>query len=247
MRLHSIVEGYQTINKFGQALDCDNGVDTDVWDGADGATSTKIWIGPTAARVHDLVSTSANDNGAPAGTGMRTIQVYGLTSWGGPETFEVVTLQGIVNSATANSYVIIHRMIGLTFGSGGTNAGIVTAIAQNDATVTAAIQAGEGQTLMAIYGIPSTKTLHILCVRVGVLQAAGAEGDVTLLAKQNANRTDAGFVTKERGEFSDSSPFQRTYGVPKMITGPALIKIQVKMNTNGCVVSAAFDAYVTGN
>lgn len=241
------VEGYSTINKYGQALDCDNGVDTDIWDGADGVTSTPIWVPPTAARIHDIKSTSANDDGAPVGTGMRTIEIKGLTGWDAVETFETVTLNGTGNVATANSYVIIHRMEGLTFGSGGTNAGIITATAQTDATITAAIQAGEGETLMAIYGIPSTQTLHIMYMRTGVLFAAGAEGDVTLLAKLNADQADAGFVTKERGEFSDSSPFDRTYGVPKSVTGPAIVKIQVKTNTNNCAVSAAIDAYVADN
>jgi hypothetical protein len=241
---HGTVEGYSTINKYGQALDCDNGVDTDIWDGADGVTSTDIWVAPTTARVHDLVSASANDDGDPVGTGMRTVKVCGLTGWGAAETSEIVTLNGTSNVATANSYVIIHRMIGQTFGSGGTNAGIITATAQTDGTITAAIQAAEGQTLMAIYGIPSTQRLHIVYLRTGVLLAAGAEGDITLLVKQNADQSDAGFVTRERGEFSDSSPFSRRYGVPKAIEGPAIAKVQVKTNTNGCVVSAVFDGYL---
>ncbi len=241
------VEGYTTVNKFGQALDCDSGASTDVWDGADGTTSTDIWVAPTTARIHDIASTDVNDDGNPVGTGMRTVEISGLTGWDAAETSEVITLDGTSNVATANSYVIIHRMEGLTFGSGDTNAGIIKATAQTDATITAAIQAGEGQTQMAIYGIPSTQTLHIMYLRTGVLQAAGAEGDVTLLVKLNAGQADAGFVTKERGEFSDSSPFSRTYGVPKKIVGPAIIKIQVETNTANCVVSAAFDAYVTDN
>ena len=63
------------INKFGCGPDCDSGIATDVWDGADGATSTDIWVAPTQARVHDIVSTQAADDGSPVGTGMRTVRI----------------------------------------------------------------------------------------------------------------------------------------------------------------------------
>ena len=32
------IPGYSKVNKFGQATDCDSGIPTDVWDGADGTT-----------------------------------------------------------------------------------------------------------------------------------------------------------------------------------------------------------------
>jgi hypothetical protein len=53
------VTGYAPINKFGFALDADSGVPTDIWDGADGTTSTDVWEPPTQARTHDIASTSA--------------------------------------------------------------------------------------------------------------------------------------------------------------------------------------------
>ena len=85
------VPDYLGVFKFGQALDCDSGVPTDVWDGADGTTSTDLWVPPTTARLHDLVSSSASDDNA-AGVGMRQVQVFGLTSWSTEEVSEVVDL-----------------------------------------------------------------------------------------------------------------------------------------------------------
>jgi hypothetical protein len=143
------VPGHSQIFKFGKALDCDSGVPTDIWDGADGVTSTDIWVPPTVARVHNLASSSDADNGGTA-TGMLTVRIFGLTDWDTAEVTEDVTLNGTANVATVNSYVIINGMRGLTFGSGETNAGIITATAVTDATITAAIQVGRGSSAMCI-------------------------------------------------------------------------------------------------
>jgi len=237
------VPGYAKINKFGEALDCNSGVPTDVWDGADGATSTDIWVAPTVARLHVMASTSGND--AAAGSGMQTMQVYGLTDWDTAEVSEVVS----VGDTTSNSYVIIHRIEGLTFGAGGTNAGIVTATAQTDNTVTAAIQTGEGQTLMAIYGVPSTQTLQMTFLDCLTLRASGAgvKVDGTLFVKKNADLSTAGFVNKHRFKASDTKDFERPFDPPKSFPGPCIVKVQVNASANTTITTSSFDAYVVDN
>ena len=241
------IAGVYTVNKFGEATDCDDGIDTDIWDGADGTTSTDVWVQPTTARIHDITSTDVDDTSA--GTGMRTVRIYGLTDWDTAETSEDVTLNGTSNVATSNSYVIIHRMKGLTFGSTGSNEGIITATAQTDATVTAAIQAGEGQTLMAIYGIPSTQKIYLLQLGMAVLKRSGLDAsmDATLLVKEHADLSTSGFITKERLQGATDSPVLRVWGVPKLVTGPAIIKVQVNANANDVDVTASFDAVVVDN
>lgn len=240
------ISGYGKVNKFGCALDCDNAVPTDIWDGADGATSTDVWVAPTQARLHDLASTNAND--AAAGTGARTCEVYGLQDWDSAETSETVTLNGVSNVATANSYVIIHRIKCLTFGSGETNAGILTATAQTDGTVTAAVQAGKGQTLMAIYGVPSTQTVHLKKGWAKVLRS-GPSANVSglLLVKERADQSDCGFVVKEQFSFTNDDPWNPEWDPPKSFSGPCVVKIQVESDTNNTVVPAGFDAYVVDN
>jgi len=242
------VSGYSCINKFGQAPDADSGTLTDVWDGADGTTSTDIWVAPTAARVHAIVSNDTNDTSA--GTGLQTCRVYGLTDWDTAETSEVVSMNGTTPVNTSSSYVIIHRMKSLTFGSGGTNAGIVTATAATDSTITAAIQAGEGQTLMAIYGVPSTQTLHLTQIYASVLKSIGVGAvkvDATLLVKENADLATSGFITKERFQYTDQNSLHRDYCPVKSVTGPAIVKMQVETNVANSVATAAFDAYLVNN
>lgn len=136
---------------FGRNSDVDTGAAEDVWN------TGGVFTAPTTARIHDIVSTNINDDGSPAGTGARTITVYGVTS-NGLES-ETVTMNGTTNVATSKSYYDIYRMVVATAGSGLTNAGTITATAQTDATVTCSISVGAYQSSMkAIRFIPSGYT-----------------------------------------------------------------------------------------
>lgn len=232
-----------TVNKFGAATDCDSGVATDVWDGADGSTSTKVFVPPTTARIHAIASTSAND--AAAGTGMQQITVYGIpTDWNQPETSEDVTMNGTTPVNTVNSYVMIHRMQKKAVGSGGTNAGIITATAATDSTVTAAILAGNRQTLMAIYGIPSGKKLLLNRLVCTALRSVAVNVDGSLLVDDGSAIPTGGFNVKENFIFTRESPFVRDFYPPKLITGPAIVKVQVTTDANNITCTAAFDGFV---
>ncbi|MHA1400160.1 MAG: hypothetical protein ACTSQE_07410 [Candidatus Heimdallarchaeaceae archaeon] len=147
------VTGHSGVNKFGHVEDIDiSDVPVDIWNGG------SVWVAPTAARTHDIVSDDVNDD--VGDTGARTINIQGLDSnWELQE--EVIPMNGTTNVATANTYVRIFRMYVVTVGSSLTNEGNITATAQVDGTVTAAITTGKGQTLMAIYTIPAGKTGYI--------------------------------------------------------------------------------------
>ena len=238
------IAGYKALNKFGDATDCDSGVKTDVWGGADGVTSTDIWVAPTAPRVHAIVSDDAAD--AAAGAGMRTMRVYGLVDWDTAETTEEITLNGVTPVNTANSYVIIHRMYGLTFGSGLTNTGTIKATAATDATITAVIKPTRSQSEMAIYGIPTTQTLAISNITASVLRNATnvtADGELIIINKG----TDGGEVIGEDFNFSRDNTLDRHYDPPKIINGGSIIKFQVTTGTNGSEVAATFDGYLIDN
>ena len=244
------IRGVHTVNKFGCATDCDSGIRTDVWDGADGSTSTDIWVPPTQARVHNLVSTDAAD--ASAGTGARTVQVYGLKTWEDAESSEIVTLDGLTPVATANSYVIIHRMKCLTFGSGEINAGTITATAVTDATITAAISlqggVGNGQTQMCIYGVPHKQELRIYQEICEIFGGGGSPtGTVRLLVKENADQSDAGFVLKDQGEVRTGQPVKRNWIFPLRFAGPCIAKVQIETNTNNVLTVANLGMSVATN
>jgi hypothetical protein len=248
------VTGHYAVNKFGRNIEIDASVTADVWDGghtlASGGVSL-IWVAPTQARIHDIVSSSASDDGAPVGVGARTIRVYGLTSWDTAETYEDITMNGTTNVPTANSYVIIHRMEVLTKGATSSNVGIIKATAQTDNTITAQIQASSGQTEMAIYGIPSTQTAYMYSFYGELDKAGGAAGvvDMCLLSNPEPDAELTNFLIKHRFGLQTvgTSSYMHSFNPPKKFAGPVILKSSVISGTNNMDVSSGFDMVLVDN
>ena len=235
---------YSSVNKFGRSLDVDSGDDTDIWDLATQA----IWIPPTQARIHAIVSTSANDT--LLGVGARTIKIYGLTTWSTKEVSETIELNGATPVNTANSYVIIHRMKVTASGATAINSGILTATAATDGTITAQIVANEGQTQMAIYGIPSNLKAYMKKYYVSAIKAASSLGvEVKLLVNTAPDSQVLNYLVKHtigiatEGTNYASHLFEPYFG----IQGPAIIKIQANSSANNTDVSAGFDLILIDN
>ena len=253
------LSGYATVNKFGQASDCDSGVLTDIWDGADGTTSTDVWAPPNAARIHTIVSASDADSDTggsnPQSTGARTMRVWYLADWDTAEATEDIILDGTAGVAMTNAAVMIHRMRCLTWGSGGVNAGIIKATAATDSTVTAAILAGSNQTQMVIYGVPSTQKLRVSQFCVEILKTAGgsvkASGEVLVMPAPATNAaTNTAWINKENFSVNEAvGPWKRPYpeSAPKKFDGPCILKIQVNADTNNSVCTASFDGTLVDN
>jgi hypothetical protein len=242
-----LITGIAGVNKFGQNSAIASGATEDIWDG--GST----WAPPTQARTHTIVSTDDNDGktGAPSSTGARTLRVYGLTSWSTAETSEDITLDGTTGVVTSNSYVIIHRMKVLTKGSTNVNIGTITATATTDATVTAQIQPGLGQTEMAIYGVPSTQKFYMTSVYCDVNKSGGAAGavDVALLINPNPDVELSSYITKFLGGLmtTGTSHFSHNYIPYNQFAGPTIIKVTATSGFNTADVSAGFDGYLVDN
>lgn len=244
------ITGVASVNKFGRCPDnVDLGVSTDIWDGASAATATIIWVAPTQARTHTIVSTSTSDDGSPAGVGARTIRVYGLTDWGTNEVSEDITMDGTTGVTTSNSYVIIHRMRVLTKGATNTNVGTITATATTDTTLTAQINPGEGQTQMAIYGVPSTQKLYLSCYYASIQRNAGGSADIELLVNPEPDTQLTNFLVKHTNVVTSggTSFIERNFEPYYEITGPALVKVQATGSANNMDVSAGFDGYLVNN
>ena len=237
------VSNYKAYNKFGHAPDCDAALVSDIWDGSDGLISTHVWVRPTQARVHAIVSTDAADKGTPtAGTGLRTLLVQGLTSWDDTaETTEVVTMNGTTPVNTTNSWVIIYRMRGMTFGSLGTNVGIVTATAAVDATVTAAIQIGNAQTLMAIMGVPAQTRFTISNVHMDMIGNASKSGVGRLMVETRLDTGVSGERVNREWNLQPTARYETHISPPMMIAGPAIIKLQIIVDTNNSAATGSFD------
>ncbi len=245
------IPGLSSVAKFGRSTNVDSGVDTDIWDGANPTLDQAIWIAPTAARVHAIVSSDAGDDGDPVGVGARTVRIFGLTSWSTKEVFEDITLNGVGSVNTVNSYVIIHRMKVLTKGATSSNVGIIKATAASDNTITAQILAGKGQTQMAIYGIPSTQTAYMERLYATMNRASGATSlvDMTLLFNPEPDAELLNFLTKHTmGLLSvGSTDIEHVFGPPKVFPGPGILKVQGVGSSADIDVDAGFDLVLEDN
>ncbi len=234
-----------SLRKYGRATNCDNGDPTDIHDGANTSDDVAIWVAPTQARIHAIVSTSANDD--TAGTGAKLVKIYGLTSWSTAEVSEDVITNGTTPVNTSNSYVIIHRMKVTSFGSAGPNVGVITATAATDATVTAQINAAEGQTQMAVYGIPDGVDFYMMKYYGSVEKAAASFGaTVSLLVNPIPDSEETGFVVKHTvGLVSEGTSYlDHCFPIPNKIEGPAIIKLQVNSSADNTEANGGFDGYL---
>ena len=230
------VPGHKGVNKFGRTENADSAVPTDVWS----APAQPIWLAPTAPRIHAIASTDAETNGATE------VQVYGLVDWDTPESSELVA----VGANTAASYVIIHRMKVTAYGSAGPNIGIITATAATDGTITARIEAGIGQTEMAIYGIPSTQSAYMdhFYVTLERDSPVGATAETTILWTQLVETYPAIFTRKASDVIAtDHGGHTHEYHPPKTFNGPGIIKLQLVSDANDTHADGGFDLVVVDN
>lgn len=247
-----LVSGITSENKFGRNIEVDSGVTADIWDGGHTVGSggvSLIWVAPTAARTHTIASSDANDTSG--GTGARTVRIWGLTGWGVAEANEDVTMNTGSPPVTSNSYVIIHRMQVLTKGATNVNIGTITATATTDSTITAQIRPSQGQTQMAIYGIPSTQTAYVGHFYGAANKAGGAAGllDFQLSFNPEPDAELTNFLVKHTFGIQTvgTSALTNTYETYKTFAGPGILKVQAISGTNDMDVSAGFDFFLVTN
>ena len=244
------VSGIMCVDKFGAAPSGIQTTATDVWSRADAAVTQQIWLAPTAARIHTISSDSAQD--ASGGTGVTSITVSYLADWDTAETTETVTGDFNAGVAMNNAAVIIHRMV-CTAQSTSTamNAGTILATAATDATITAVILPGNGQTEMAIYGIPSTQTLYLTRWSCQIDKATGATAscDFQIRVNTNPDVQTTNFIRKQDMSLQSTgtNALERHFACYPKIAGPAIIKIQGIASANDLDAESSFDGYVVDN
>lgn len=112
---------------------------------------------PTTYRIHNIVSSSANDTSA--GTGARTIKITGNTA-NGIES-EIVTMNGTTPVATTKSYDFIIEIEVETAGSVTWNVGTITATAQVDGTISISMTAAFGEEYNGAFKCPVGYTAYL--------------------------------------------------------------------------------------
>ena len=169
-----------------------------------------------------------------------------MADWNTAEATETVSGNLNAGIVMSNAGVMINRMKVTPQATSTTaNAGTITATAATDGTITAQINPGEGQTQMAIYGIPSTQTLDVNDFYATINKSSGTLGTINFspVVNPNPDVQTLVFLTKNTrglqstGSSSDNFPFSP----PWRITGPAIIKIQGVASANDIEASAGFN------
>lgn len=237
-------------NKAGRNIEVDAGP-ADIWDGGHVGDVSLVWLAPTAARIHQLVSSSTSDDGDPVGVGARTVRVFYLPDWDTEQTSIDVTLNGTGNVALP-AMVMINHMEVLTNGGTNINAGVIKATAAVDGTITSQIRASQGYAQNTIYGIPSSQSMlmHRLYANINrnVASVAGAV-DIALLVNPNPDVEPVHFRTEHPFGLTTigTSALTIKYGDDKIIRGPAIIKVNAISGTANMDVSAGYDFDITDN
>jgi hypothetical protein len=223
------IPGHTAVHKFGESPSGVQTTATDIWARADASVTQQIWLAPTAARIHTIASSSASDT--TGGVGANSVIVSYLPSWSELETTETVTGNLNAGVAMANAAVMINRMVVVPQStSTSTNVGTITATAATDATITAVILPGKGQTHQAIYGFPSIQTAYFVEWEGSIDKASGAAVtcDFSIMFNPNPDVQKTVFLNKYDValQSTGSNVFQKTFPTRPSFSGPGIIKIQ---------------------
>ncbi len=231
------ISGTTYINKFGRNIDIDTAADEDLWDGGG------KWVEPTVDRVHNIVSTDANDTSG--GSGCKGVTVQGLSS--GVVTQELITTNGTSNVATSNSYGIIYRMFATVGLGSGSNVGVISATAVTDSTVTAQINSGNNQTLMAVYQVPTGTKGYMMSYFTSVNKQTpiGVAVNTCIMVKETGG---VDHIEHVLGLSRDGTSYvHHTFSVPPQFSAGTILKIRVACSANDTDCSGGFDVVIVDN
>ena len=235
-----VYDGVTGVNKFGSNAAVGTAFE-DVW------TLGGKHVEFSGAALVEVASTSANDTAA--GTGARTITIYGLDT-AGLEVSESVTLNGTTPVAATLTYLHVHRIRVDTAGTGLTNAGTITVanvatawvagVASTATDVEVQVPVGYGQSQCCRYTIPAGKTGYITNIYI----IAAASKTVTF---QLIQAIDSGV---ERVTFEGTlinSEFLHRFGPAVSVPENTTILMRAKVDVGTAEVSAGIDLVLIDN
>lgn len=207
------------------------GINADVTAAEDIWNTGGTYAAPATAAVVNVASGSANDDGSPAGTGAQTIRLYGVDSNYDLATEDIV-LNGTSNVASTTSWWHIHKMRVLTVGSGGTNAGAITATSAAAGTpVLCSIAASAGQSRSTVFLVPRNATAYLTYIHAGYSNNTGGNtANIELLIKPFGGPS----IAEDELALSDSNNSDRNPFVGALVAeAKSLIKLRCRAVTGG--------------
>lgn len=131
----------------------------------------------TSAEIVELVSDNAADDAGS--TGVTSVLVKGIDG-NGNEQQEIVTMDGLTPAETVGTYLRVNQIVSVTCGTGGVNAGAITASAKTSGYTLSQMGAGEGISHSGIYTIPGGHQASFLGADINIVKPAAQDPVVTL-------------------------------------------------------------------
>jgi hypothetical protein len=127
-------------------------------------TKNQLLVWPTTAEVITVVSTSSDDNGAPVGIGIRTLNMAG-TDVDGNEISETITMDGLTPVLSVNSYRRINTIESVTSGSNEVAVGKIT-FTNASLNIMDTISAGTSRSTSLKYSVPAGQFFPLKGLRI---------------------------------------------------------------------------------
>lgn len=221
------VNGYSSEHKFGAVPAMSQNQTGTIWDVNDTAYPWSSWS--TAGTV-DIPAVNASDDG-------KKITIVGLDADYNAQSEEItVSSSGSVTST--NSYIRLFRAY---VSEGISNVGVINI--QKSAVTVLRINANKGQTLMAIYTVPSGYTAYLMQSTATCQGNADATGDMYVrYFGETAFRIGHSF------EFSGAGgQYMYKFAVPKVIPEKSDIDVRGTVRSNNARLTSAFDLILVQN
>ena len=238
------ISNYSIGTKFGQNPDVDPGVSEDMWNGGSDYTGHPVSFTPETV---DIFSADANDTSA--GTGARTIRIFGLeTETSEDYTFEDITMNGTTAVTSTKSWWRVNRAFVLTAGSNGRNEGTIT-VRSTTTTANVFVQMPTyGQTTIGAYTVPFNSTMIVKRIRVQMARANGSAGSGTVSLLCRENSPDAGWRAPRVFAATTNSPTDFTSVGGLIFPAGSDIKFRIEdVSDTNTIVEGAFEYYLIKN
>lgn len=218
--------GFRYVNKFGRNTDIDTAASEDIWDGG----GTYSWS--ASAQSMTLSSDDDGDDGTvmvsqalDANYAMVNDASYTLNGQTGVSVASLLRCSRlIVTGGTVNGNVYL--------GYGAITDGV-------PANVVAQINAGNNQTLMAIYTVPAGYTGYMISYYFAVNKQASTAIETTLFVRPVGEVFQVKHVIG--GHTQGSTYANHAFGIPYKISEKSDIRLHVGSSSNNADISGGFD------
>jgi len=208
-------------------------------------SESTVYAYPASASVMEISSSSANDTAA--GTGARTVTIYGLDG-NYNQINETVSLNGQTAVNTTNSFLRVLHMLVNTAGSGGAAAGTIYAgtgaVTTGKPANVYAVYTADGGSTACIYTVPAGYTGYVFDFLVSSgITTANAFSSIGLYARPY----NGVFDNTIQGRCANGGSFTIPLNYPIAFSEKSDIEVRALSSTAGANVTANFSILLVKN